>query len=88
METIKKFFRSLGWKSKEKPVYRVVTETIHDEVRLEVIKYYWIEKKNTVNWYQVGPKFTSFDECVKYYTNYREYVKNKELSYEYINEKK
>lgn len=72
------------FKKTDKPKYRIVKENIYDEILLEVTPLYYIEKKSSMNWYQVGPKFEDYDKCIKYFAKMQEYIKNKELTYEYL----
>jgi len=81
LNQIKKLF------TKNSPEYRIVKNIAHDEILLEIRVNYWIEKKNNVNWYTVGPVFTDYDSCLKWYSKYQEYLKNKEVQYTYMNKK-
>jgi len=83
MRQLSQYVRALFNKDKA-PKYRIVKENIFDEVALEMFTYYYIEKRNNVNWYQIGPKFEVYDDCIKYFTKYKEYLENKEATYEYL----
>jgi hypothetical protein len=83
MKTLLNSLRTLF--TKNKPVYRLVTETIHDAVTLDIYTFYYIEEKKNLNWYQIGYKFEDYDKCLKYFAKWKENIQKNTLNYEYIN---
>jgi type IV secretory pathway component VirB8 len=68
--------------------FRLIKKVENDPVLLDIIIYYYVEKREGMNWYTVTPKFINdLDSCLKYFAKYREYIKNKQVEITYLNEK-
>jgi hypothetical protein len=75
--------------AQQSPQYRIVKETLYDEVLLECIDIFYLEKKVSLNWYSVVDRpFYQYAEAIKYFHKYMEYLKNTEVKYEYLDNTK
>jgi hypothetical protein len=73
-----------GYKPTNKTGYRIVKENVYNEVALELITRYWIEKKIGISWGIISPIFEDYDTCLKFFSKYQEYAKNKGLLFDYL----
>jgi hypothetical protein len=69
--------------------YRIVKQSYYDEVLLEIVDMYTLEKKVGLNWYNVtDTTFRTYQEALSYYHKLLDYIKKTEIIYEYLDNTK
>jgi hypothetical protein len=87
VDWLKVFFKDI--KVQQASQYRIVKETVYDEVLLEPIDMFYLEKRVGLNWYSVIDRpFYQYAEAIKYFHKYMEFLKNTEVKYEYLDNTK
>jgi hypothetical protein len=83
LNIIKSLFKDI--QKQQSAQYRIVKDTIFDEILMEHISIYYLEKRVGLNWYSVIERpFYTYGDCIKYYHKLMEYLRLSETKYEYL----
>jgi hypothetical protein len=91
LKYILRLFKEISGKIKveSSSQYRIVKQSYYDEVLLEVVDIYNLEKKQGLNWCNVtDTTFRTYQEALNYYHKLLEYIKKTEITYEYLDNTK